>query len=277
MKSESVQAAQAAAAPKKTKKTAPKDGLIKAGPKTWKDDRYEFKFSKGELLITDTTNGSTSKIWGDPHLWTGDDDKLGFHKENLTLDLKNGTKLTLIPTEVDANGVSWLDKVQIMTPKRAIVVGEISGTGPQVIERSKDSASIDKTAIDGNVLVAGDEVDDWFTTMGKELAGTDGGKDIQLDGLGGESGIDFSTTGKGGGGDPADGVIDSIKGMIKSTNREITDLKEKFENASAEDKPLVLQELQDAFQRRSMLYQMMSNLSKTESDTLLAIARNLRT
>ena len=274
MKSESVQAAQAAAAPKKAKKkSAPEGGLIKAGPKTWKDDRYEFKFSKGELLITDSTNGTTSKIWGDPHLWTGDNDKLGFHKENLTLDLKNGTKLTLIPTELDANGKAWLDKVQIMTPKRAIVVGEISGTGPKVVERSKDSASIDASEVDGNVIVAGDEVDDWFTAMGKELAGTDGGKDILLDGLGGKSGIDFSQFSPG---NSADGILDSIKGMIKSTNEEITGLKEKFENASAEDKPLVLQELQDAFQRRSMLYQMMSNLSKTESDTLLAIARNLR-
>lgn len=295
MKTENVQCTHGAKGKGKKHKTeAPEGGLIKAGPNKWKDDRYEFEFSKGELLITDTTNGTTSRVHGDPHLWTGDGDKLGFHKENLTLDLKNGTKITLIPTEVNEKGVSLLDKVAIMTPNRGIVVGEISEGGLKVEERSKDTASIDDLYEDGNVLVAGDEVDDWFKQVLEEVTGTNNGGDHIVDGSGGESGITFETKGeKPSGTDASDGasdaegpdaptgkgvggIIESIEQLIGEADLEIEDLTAEYKAADPDDKPLVLEKIKAAYAKRSMLFQLMSNISKTDNDTLLAITRNLR-
>lgn len=253
--------------------------LVRAGNHIFKDDRYEYTFKKGELIIRDTRTKTSTRVWGDPHVWTGDGDKLGFHKNNLTLEMKNGTKLRLVPTEPDANGVARLDQVAIMAPKKAFVIGGISDGGPK-LEDVGDPYDVDALYEPGTILQAGDEVDDFYLDAARELVGDDGaGGDRLLDGLGGTSSIAFQKQ----------SLQERMLGKIGDIQSEIDDLKEQFLNgmfrdpktgelreATETEKQYLLMEIQDKTQQKQMLWEMLTNLSRSQHESNMSIARNLR-
>ena len=59
--------------------------------------RYDITVSKGEVKVYDRQTKTWVRAWGDPHLHTSDGDKAQFHKDNVTLDLPDGTKVTIRP------------------------------------------------------------------------------------------------------------------------------------------------------------------------------------
>lgn len=159
--------------------------------------RYDISVSHGTVNIVDTQTNTSVKAWGDPHLHTSDGDKMQFHKDNLTIDLQDGTKVTITVTEPNNRGLSFVDSVSIMKGDDAVRFTGVSDNG--VIENSGirlgQADLIDAMDADGTVLGTGTQVDDLFSVKtGREFVGGDPNAKFGehlLDGLGGKSRIDF--------------------------------------------------------------------------------------
>lgn len=177
------------------KSSVPPGGLRYLGNNQYETQRYLITVSKGEVVVYDKQNKTSVKAWGDPHVTTSDGDKMQFHKDNLTLDLKDGTKLTLKPTAPDANGIALIDSLAIMTPKGGGELIENISQAPTVGKHFDSSLELDRLWQDGTVLRAGNQVDDLFyASSGKEIVGGDPSAKFGehlLDGKGGKSSIDF--------------------------------------------------------------------------------------
>lgn len=159
--------------------------------------RYEIIAKEGEVIIRDRHTNTEVKAWGDPHLITSDGDKAQFHKENLTLDLEDGTKITIKVTDTDDQGIALLDKVAVMKGNDAMVISGLSdGKAGVNIKTDLDAAKVDKRFDDGTVMYAGHQVDDlFFAADDAELVGTDPNarwNEHFLDGHGGESQYDYA-------------------------------------------------------------------------------------
>lgn len=177
------------------KSGVPQGGLRYLGNNQYETQRYLITVRPGEVEVFDKQTKTSVKAWGDPHVTTGDGDKMQFHKDNLTIDLKDGTKLTLKPTAPDANGVALIDSLAIMTPNGGGELVENISKQPTVGKHFDSSLELDRLWQDGTVLRAGAQVDDLFyASSGKEIVGGDPsakfGEHV-LDGKGGKSSIDF--------------------------------------------------------------------------------------
>lgn len=153
------------------------------------------KEAGGKVRIFDKYTNTWTEADGDPHLRTGDGDKAGFTQNNLTVDLQDGTKITIDVTDAK-NGVSWIENVSVLRGDEAVVVEGIrdanGGVGGEMrLTHTNDVQWADGLFDDGTVLRAGHEVDDlFFATGGQEIRGTDSTKrwgEHQLDGRGGVS------------------------------------------------------------------------------------------
>jgi hypothetical protein len=103
--------------------------------------KYEIVVSKDEVIVKDKETGKWFRVWGDPHLETSDGDKLGFTQDNLTIDLPDGTKITIVPTEANADGVAYIDTLYVMQGSKAVEVENIHGDGaPEFGEVTDDAA-----------------------------------------------------------------------------------------------------------------------------------------
>lgn len=282
-------------------------GTPDAGKKLLETDRYTFTLSKGELLATDKTTGKTVRVWGDPHIQTGDGDRLQFQSGNVTIELDDGTKVTMKPTAKNASGVALLDSVAIINGKYGVeVTGVSSENGPSVGKIDKSGYALDRSYDDGTVLTTGDELDDLFSaSTGKEFVGGD------ANGLWGEHGID----GLGGvstiAGAQADYLADRYSAefgaarrfqdrvnMIDQMTQHESDFGSWYSTLAKEDQDLVrevldlspgdtipqkldemdmkglLIEKQHATQERDYYLTMISEQSKASYDLLMAILRN---
>ena len=122
----------------------------------------------GELIIKDKETGETIRAWGDPHVETSDGDFMKFHQESLTIELPDGTKVTLKPTELTGGkGAEWIDSVAITKGDEAVVLtgfhdgvrGNLRNDG---IKTGWEAAAIDNEFEDGTVLRAGAQIDDLY-------------------------------------------------------------------------------------------------------------------
>ena len=154
--------------------------------------RYEITVNEDEVVILDTFTGTKSRAWGDPHFHTGDGDKMAFHDENLTLDLADGTKLTLKVTGKNEDGFSFIDSLAVTKGQDAVVAKGIHDgkEGVFMSNVNQNAVAVDKAFEDGTVLSVGKEADDWFNADGIEIVGDDPSAvhgEILLDGMGGKS------------------------------------------------------------------------------------------
>jgi len=168
--------------------------LVPEGDNAIDTGDYLIRGKENELRIYDKKTQKWIKLWGDPHGVTSDGDKFQFHEDNLTFDLPDGTKVTVVPTEKNSNGKAYLDKVAIMKGDEAFVMrGLHDGEKGVKISHRKDAANVDHRFVDGTVLKVGDELDDLFTN-GEEIVGTDASDpwgEWLVDGLGGRSDFEF--------------------------------------------------------------------------------------
>ena len=162
--------------------------------RTIKTPSYEITIKKGEVIITNPQTGASVRAWGDPHLTTSDGDQMKFHKDNLTIDLPDGTKVTIKPTSLDANGLSYIDSVAVMNGSKAYVIGNLDPRNTTAVptQQHYDSVSavrgLDRTWDDGTVLSVGSDVDDLRATsdVNRLLGQLESGEE-SVDGLGGRS------------------------------------------------------------------------------------------
>jgi len=122
---------------------------------------YEIEITKDSVKVRDLKTGKTFHVWGDPHLHTGDGDRMSFTENNITINLPGGVKLTIVPTEKDANGASWIDRVGIIAGDEGIMIHDVHGS-PR-FGQIRDAATVDATDDDGLLLHTGAEIDDFFS------------------------------------------------------------------------------------------------------------------
>ena len=143
-------------------------GLQKIDDKTVDTGRYQITVDEGQAKVFDKQTNTCVQVWGDPHVVTSDGDKAMFTKNNLTLDLPDGTKITFKPTDVK-NNVALLDSMALQS-------GNVLN----------NADALDARYADGTVMRAGQQVDDLtFAADGSELLGTDKSNEWNLDGKGG--------------------------------------------------------------------------------------------
>jgi hypothetical protein len=242
--------------------------------------KYEVVVSKDEVLVKDKESGKWFRVWGDPHVSTSDGDKLGFTDDNLTVDLPDGTKLTLVPTEPDANGVSFLDKAYVMKGEQGVEVTNIhSDGGPKLGKVTDDAIGLDEQADDGTVLRIGAELDDLVASAtGKEFIGGDETArfgEFDLDGLGGESGIELGDLQ---GGDiyaRLFAILSRLEAKLKSKVNELDKLS-KDPNMNKAGMEKLQFEIQQITQLMQQVSAMASNISKNDHEAKMNTIRNTR-
>ena len=168
-------------------------GLRTDGKQYIDTGRYLISVKEQEVKVYDKKTRTWVRAWGDPHLHTSDGDKAQFQKDNLTIDLEDGTKITIKVTEPNKQGVSLIDAVAVMKGTQAVVVEGVSDGKPGVRVGNvlNNADAVDAAWDDGTVLRAGHEVDDLtLAANGREIVGTDPKArwgEHMLDGYGGVS------------------------------------------------------------------------------------------
>jgi hypothetical protein len=134
---------------------------------------------EGELKVYDKDTGQWVEAWGDPHLETSDGDTGDFSKR-FTLNLKDGTKITLIPTD-EKN--PHLKKVVITKDGHAAEIRYNKDHNPTTEElRGREARSADFRTPDGTeVYTIGGNLDDlvFGGRRGEEFEG----KRVKIDDL----------------------------------------------------------------------------------------------
>jgi hypothetical protein len=135
--------------------------------------RYLITASENEVKIFDKQTNTWVKAFGDPHLHTSDGDKAQFHKNTVTINLPDGTKVSIKPTAPNAQGVSLIEKAVVTRGDEAVVFAGISDgqAGVTMDNYEKGGRLIDAANPDGTVMFAGNQVDDLRFRDGYEIKG----------------------------------------------------------------------------------------------------------
>jgi len=153
------------------------DGLVVRNKQTAETDRYRFSFESGDtLVILDKWAGKSTRIWGDPHVDTDDQEgnrngefsDLKGSDSQTTFMLQDGTRLTFTAKD---NGI--IEAVDIAKGSQSV-----HGTGAGSSEWSAEKSFFDlevKTApltvAMGDVVYAGGDGNDWFDASRQLLWG----------------------------------------------------------------------------------------------------------
>ncbi|WP_083754516.1 DUF1521 domain-containing protein [Bradyrhizobium murdochi] len=161
---------------------------------------------KGQLEVTDKQTGKKFKVWGDPHIETGDGDKTDFHRKPATFELPDGTKITIDPT--NGEGKTYIEKVAITRGDQAAEMTGFQGNLKTELKSGQGQA-LDQQYEDGTVMkTKNGEIDDLVLPNGQEITGNNI-KDI--DGYAGTG----PTQGTGG---TDDQIMQNLNGVIDGLN-----------------------------------------------------------
>ena len=166
----------------------------------------------GSLTITNNQTGQTTEVWGDPHIKVNGQDTADFQKDDLNIQLQDGTVIHIQPTATNSNGVAHIGQVSITKGDQAVTMG---GTGSNGFEDGVNTSGVmngdaayqsglynTPTATD---ITLGADGNLYYNnangSMGAEITAPSGGGETDLDGAGGglvntdpSTGSDPSTT-----------------------------------------------------------------------------------
>lgn len=241
-----------------------------------KTDRYDIHIKGDECKVYDRKTGEWMRFFGDPHIETSDGDRLQFHQGNLTLDLEDGTKVTIVPTAVDANGAAYIDKVIVTNGSKGIEVDGVHGTGsPRFGSISNDGRSMDRKYADGNVLHADENLANayYYDVDGKrtEIASNDDGSERSVDDIGGSADnrtVESSNSLK----------EDGIWGTVRSVEDAINDIMEQLEdpNLPKWKRDNLILDVGEKRQSLQFLIQMLSEEKRAQYEASKTLLQNLR-
>lgn len=185
---------------------------------------YEIEITKDSMKVRDLKTGKEFEVWGDPHLHTGDGDKMSFTENNMTITLPGGVKITVVPTEKDANGAAWIDRISIIAGDQGIMIDDVHGT--PTFGSIEDGQTIDGIDADGLLLSTGAEIDDIYAG-GREIVGEDVNAPWNEHNLDRIARIDFGSSGgegasTGGIGDKYDRLYAILAKLEEMKDRQLT-------------------------------------------------------
>ncbi len=156
------------------------DGLVRVSKTVAETDRYRFDFTDGSTFkITDKWSNRSTTIWGDPHVdvddvagnYDGDFKDMKGSNTQTTMMLQDGTRVTF--TALDEGLIASVDIYKGTQHLNGI--GQDSRLWSE--EKGLFSSAVDsKTASSssvpmGDVVYAGGDGNDWFTSAGQLLWG----------------------------------------------------------------------------------------------------------
>ncbi|MDQ8726898.1 DUF1521 domain-containing protein [Bradyrhizobium sp. LHD-71] len=159
----------------------------------------------GRIEVTDKETGKKFKVWGDPHIHTGDGDKTDFYSKPATFELPDGTKITVDPTNGEKK--TWIEKVAITRGDQAAEMTGFRGDLKTELKSGQGQA-LDQQYEDGTVMkTKNGEIDDLVLPDGTEITG----KKIKN--------IDkYAGTGGPNGGSTDEQVLQNLNGVIDGLN-----------------------------------------------------------
>jgi len=149
----------------------------------------------GSLTITNNLTHQSTEVWGDPHVKVNGHDIAQFQKDNLNIQLQDGTVVHIQPTATNSNGVSHIAQVSITKGNQAVTMG---GTGANGFANGVNTSGVmndghyqsalynTPTATDVTLGADGNLYrDNPNGSMGGEITPTASGGQTELDGAGG--------------------------------------------------------------------------------------------
>ena len=154
------------------------------------------KNADGSLTITNNQTGQSVEIWGDPHIKVNGKDTADFQKDDLNIQLQDGTVIHIHPTALNSKGKSHIEQVSITKGDQAVTMG---GTGPNGFAGGVTTSQVmngdaalqtglynTPTATD---ITLGADGNLYYNnangSMGAEITPPSGGGETDLDGAGG--------------------------------------------------------------------------------------------
>jgi hypothetical protein len=168
----------------------------------------------GSLTITNNQTGQSTEVWGDPHIKVNGQDTADFQKDDLNIQLQDGTVIHIDPTALNSNGKSHIAQVSITKGDQAVTMG---GSGANGFSGGVTTSSVmsgdaafqtglynTPTATD---ITLGADGNLYYNnangSMGAEITAPSGGGETDLDGAGGGLVSDPAATATTSGSDPA--------------------------------------------------------------------------
>lgn len=247
-------------------------------------ERYDITVTRGEVKVLDRQSNTFVRAWGDPHLHTSDGDKAQFHRDNLTLQLQDGTKITIKPTSPDARGLSFIDEVAVMNGNDGMLVRNVR-SGPVFDPMTRVPSELDRRHVDGTVLRAGAQIDDlFFTANGREMIGGDPTQrfgEHMLDGVGGaERSSSLENIPAGNIYAVLWAIMSELDEMMLAKVNRLKELKEQLgddENANVEGEiEKITFELQRLKNLKAQLSGAATNLMQTDHQSKMNVINNMR-
>ncbi|MBN8887463.1 MAG: DUF1521 domain-containing protein [Rudaea sp.] len=139
--------------------------------------RYTLDLNKSDssFVLTNKATGQATRIWGDPH-FDVNGQQIGTFKGPMTLNLDDGTKITVYPkASADHNGTAYTDQLVITRGDRAL---DVTGLDQQtndhlnILQSPVGGRLVDLLAPDGAELYensAGQGASTWFELQGLSL------------------------------------------------------------------------------------------------------------
>ena len=138
---------------------------------------YTLDLNKADssFVLTNKASGQETRIWGDPHFEINGQ-QIGTFKGPMTLNLADGTKITIYPkASTNGNGTSFTDQLVITRGSRAM---DITGLDQQtdnhlsILQSSVGGKLVDLLAPDGAEIYENSEgqgASGWFELQGLRL------------------------------------------------------------------------------------------------------------
>jgi len=181
----------------------------------------------GSLTITNNQTGQSVEVWGDPHIKVNGQDTADFQKDDLNIQLQDGTVIHIQPTATNSDGVAHIAEVSITQGDEAVTMGGngangfadgVTTSGVLTGDAAYQTALYNSpTATD---ITLGADGDLYYNnangSMGAEITAPSGGGETDLDGAGGGLVGDPTTTDAS---DPASStstqqVMDQLLGVL---------------------------------------------------------------
>lgn len=137
---------------------------------------YVLEFKKGdfaEVHVTDRKTGEKLGSYGDPYIKTGDGDFTSFQNGNVTINLPDGSELTLVPTD-KPGGKNTIAKAVYTYGDDGVVATFDAEGNPTTEARPGEGYSLDfKTRNGVNLFSKNGSIEDLFVPGGGEIEGRD--------------------------------------------------------------------------------------------------------
>jgi len=156
----------------------------------------------GSLTITNNETHQSTEIWGDPHVRANGQNTADFQKDNLNIQLQDGTVVHVQPTATNSQGVANIGDVSVTKGNQAVTMG---GTGPNgfangvntsgVMNDGNYQSALYNTPTASDVTLGADGnlyYNNANGSMGGEITPGAGGSPTDLDGAGGGLASDSS-------------------------------------------------------------------------------------